>query len=43
MDDKGLLQTSPQYRTEIDWPLGLAQANPYAVVRQYAIIPNATS
>jgi hypothetical protein len=43
VDDKGLLQTSPQYRTEVDWPVGFAQANPYSLSRLYAIIPNSST
>lgn len=40
VDDKGLLEGSPIYRTEMDWPLGLANADPYCLSRLYAIIPN---
>jgi hypothetical protein len=40
VDDKGLLEGKPVFRTEVDWPLGLAQADPYAIARLYAIIPN---
>ncbi len=43
VDDKGLLQTSPVFRTEIDWPVGFAQANPYSLSRLYAIIPNSST
>uniref|UniRef100_A0A6M3KK16 Putative capsid protein n=1 Tax=viral metagenome TaxID=1070528 RepID=A0A6M3KK16_9ZZZZ len=42
-DDKGLLDDKPVYRTEVDWPLGLAIADPYSVARLYAIIPNAST
>lgn len=43
VDDKGLLQTSPVFRTEVDWPLGFAQANPYSLSRLFAIIPNSST
>ncbi len=43
VDDKGLLQTAPVHRTEVDWPVGFAQANPYSLCRLYAIIPNAST
>jgi len=36
--DKGLLEGSPIYRTEVDWPLGLAIANPYCLSRLFGII-----
>ncbi len=39
VEDKGLLQGSPIYRTEMDWPLGLALASPYAIVRLFGVIP----
>jgi len=38
--DKGELEDKPIYRTELDWPLGLANADPYCLARLYAIIPN---
>jgi hypothetical protein len=37
--DKGLLEATPVYRTEVDWPLGLAVANPYSIARGYCVIP----
>ena len=37
VDDKGLLEDKPVYRTELDWPLGLALADPRAIGRLYAI------
>ena len=43
VEDKGLLEDKPIYRTEMDWPLGLALADPYAIARLYAIIPNAST
>jgi len=36
--DKGLLEGAPIYRTEVDWPLGLAIASPYCVSRLFGII-----
>lgn len=42
VDDKGLLEDKPVYRTEVDWPLGLAQADPYSIARLYGIIPNSS-
>ena len=38
VDDKGLLEDKPIYRTELDWPLGLALADPYSISRLYGII-----
>lgn len=43
VDDKGLLESKPVYRTEIDWPLGLAMANPRSVARLYGIRADATA
>ena len=43
VDDKGLLEDKPVYRTEVDWPLGLAMADPYSIARLYGIIPNAST
>jgi hypothetical protein len=42
VDDKGLLEALPVYRTEVDWPLGLALADPRAVGRLYDIFPDST-
>lgn len=42
VDDKGLLEDKPVYRTEIDWPLGLAMADPYSIARLYGIIPDSS-
>lgn len=39
VEDKGLLEATPVYRTEVDWPLGLAIADPYSVSRLFGIIP----
>jgi len=36
--DKGLLESAPIYRTEVDWPLGLAMADPYCMSRLFVII-----
>jgi len=38
--DKGELESKPIYRTEMDWPLGLANADPYCLARLYGIIPD---
>lgn len=38
VEDKGLLEDKPIYRTEMDWPLGLAMADPYSICRLYGII-----
>jgi hypothetical protein len=43
VEDIGRLEGSPVWRTEVDWPVGLAQADPYSIARLYAIIPNATT
>ena len=43
VDDKGLLESSPVFRTEVDWPLGFAQADPYSIARLFAIIPNSST
>ena len=37
--DLGLQQTTPKYRTQIQWPLGLAMIDPYSIARHYGIIP----
>lgn len=37
VEDKGLLEGSPVYRTEMDWPLGLALADPRSVGRLYGV------
>ncbi len=38
--DKGELEDKPVYRTEMDWPLGLANADPYSIVRMHGVTPN---
>ena len=38
VEDKGLLEDKPIYRTEMDWPVGLAMADPYSISRLYGII-----
>lgn len=40
VEDKGLLEGSPVYRTELDWPLGLALADPRSIGRLCGIIPD---
>ena len=40
--DKGLLESKPVYRTEIDWPLGLAHVDPRCVARLCNIFPDST-
>lgn len=40
VEDKGLLESKPIYRTEVDWPLGLAYADPYCLARMYGVLPN---
>jgi len=42
VEDKGLLEAKPVYRTEVDWPLGLALADPRAVGRLYNVFPDST-
>lgn len=39
--DKGLLEGTPIYRTEMDWPVGLALADPYAIARLYGVVATA--
>jgi hypothetical protein len=43
VEDLGRLEDKPVYRTELDWPLGLAQVDPYCIVRGHDIIPNSSS
>jgi hypothetical protein len=43
VEDKGLLEDKPIYRTEMDWPLGLAQADPYSIARGIDIIPDSSN
>lgn len=38
VEDRGLLEGSMIYRTVMDWPLGLACADPYSIVRLYGVI-----
>lgn len=38
--DKGLLEAAPVYRTEVDWPLGLAHIDPRSIARLYNIFPD---
>jgi hypothetical protein len=39
-DDKGLLEDKPVYRTEVDWPLGLAHVHQYSCARLYGFVPD---
>lgn len=41
--DKGLLEAKPVYRTEVDWPLGLAHIDPRSLGRLYGIRADATA
>lgn len=41
--DKGELEDKPIYRTEMDWPLGLAMADPYSIARGIDITADSTS
>lgn len=43
VEDKGLLEATPVYRTELDWPLGLALVDPRAVGRLCGIIPDSST
>jgi len=43
VEDKGLLEAKPVYRAEVDWPLGLALADPRAVGRLYGVIPDSST
>ena len=40
--DKGLLEDKPTYRTEVDWPLGLASIDPRSISRLVNIFPDST-
>jgi len=40
--DKGLLEAKPVYRTEVDWPLGLAHIDPRSIARLCNIFPDST-
>jgi hypothetical protein len=40
--DKGLLESKPVYRTEVDFPLGLAHVDPRCVARLCNIFPDST-
>lgn len=41
-EDKGLLESKPVYRTEVDWPLGLAHVDPRCIGRLANIWPDST-
>ncbi len=43
VEDLGRLEDKPIYRTEMDWPLGLALADPYSIARGIDIIPDGTA
>jgi hypothetical protein len=38
--DKGLLEDKPVYRTEVDWPLGLAHVDPRCIARLANVFPD---
>lgn len=42
VEDRGLLEGSMVYRTVMDWPLGLAHADPYSIARLYNVWPDST-
>lgn len=35
--DKGMLEAKPVYRTEVDWPVGLAHVSPRSMARLYGV------
>ncbi len=41
--DIGELQGKPSYRTRVDWPHGLADADPRCMARMYGIVPNSSA
>ena len=43
VEDLGRLEGSPVYRTEVDWPLGLALADPRSIGRLCGIIPDSST
>ncbi len=43
VEDMGLLESKPVYRTMVDWPLGLATIDPRSVGRLYGIRADATA
>lgn len=42
VEDKGLLEAMPVYRTEVDWPLGQAHIDPRSMARLRNIFPDST-
>jgi hypothetical protein len=40
VEDKGLLEDKPVYRTEVDWPLGMAHVHPKSIARLYGVVPD---
>jgi len=43
VEDKGILEALPVYRTEVDWPLGLALADARSIGRLYDIFPDSVT
>ena len=43
VEDLGRLKDKPIYRTEMDWPVGLANADPYSIARGIDIIPDSSA
>lgn len=43
VEDIGLMQTTPKYRTMIDWNIGFAVVDPYSIARLYGVIASAAS
>jgi len=41
--DLGELQTTPAYRTRINWPHGLADVDPRCLARMYGIVPDSSA
>ncbi len=43
IEDLGLIQTAPVYRTQMDWNIGLADVSPRCMARMYGIVPDTSS
>jgi hypothetical protein len=43
VEDLGLMESRPVYRTRVDWPLGLATVDPRSIGRLYGVIPDASA
>ena len=43
VEDLGRLEDKPVYRTEMDWPVGFALADPYSIARGIDIIPDSSA